>query len=71
MFVGHIVCKMVALAAAFDATFIRTAPARGVSVATVFKQAGVPLQSEVVAAGTRLPEVFHRPTALRARHVYY
>lgn len=61
---------MVALAAAFDAAFIRAAPAGGVSVATVFQQAGVPLQSEVVATGTRLPEVLHRPTAWQARHFH-
>lgn len=55
LFVGHVVSKLVAFAAALDAAFIRAAPAGDVSVAAVLQQAGVPFQSEVVATGARLP----------------
>lgn len=70
LFVWYIVSKLVAFAAAFDATFIRVAPAGDVPVATVLQQAGVPFQSEIVATGARLPQVLHCPAALQTWHLH-
>lgn len=58
--------KAVALAAASDATLVRV----GASAATVLKQAGVPLQAQVVRAQARLPGARSRRAGRGSLHVW-
>lgn len=70
VFVRGVVSEVVALTAAFDAALVGRAAARGFPVTAVLQHARVPLQSEVVAAGARLPKILHQATALQARNLH-
>lgn len=67
LFMRRVVYKVEGFAAALDATLVWGVVAQWVLVATVFKQAWVPLKPHAVAAGTRLPEILHRAAALQLR----
>ena len=67
LFVGDIVGEAVALAAALDATLVGARPARRVTAAAVLEQAGVPLQTQAVAARAGLPRVTGRAAGGQGR----
>lgn len=66
LFLGNVVSKMVALAAAPDATLVGGAFGCAVPAAAVLQHTRVPFQAQAVRAETRLPQVFSRMTGLKA-----
>ena len=61
------ILSTVALAAALDATLVGAGPARRVPAAAVLEQAGVPLQTQAVAARAGLPRVTGRAAGGQGR----
>lgn len=69
LFLGNVVGEIIAFAAAFYATLVGRAFARGVPATAVLQQTWVPLQTQAVCAETGLPQVFSSVTGWKARRL--